>query len=175
MLLEDKDTLSKAKFENSVARRKCKSSNQSYQGDGRLKSSDVKVLPKVDVKELKVEKSRADKVSPLPSAERTSGNVNSASMRKELTVGTKSGQPLISKESIAPQATYFAIKPRRELSVPNDLSSRTRSIKDNASLPARLGKNFPKSRLLQMVTGTIFCTSNVNFSSHIEADAFRHS
>ncbi|KAL3499888.1 hypothetical protein ACH5RR_038981, partial [Cinchona calisaya] len=145
VLSETKDRMTKTKFETFVACPNYISSNQPYQCGEISKVSDVKVLPEVNTKGLGFEKSRGDELSSLPSVERSSGNVTSASVTRRTALGTKSEPSPISRDRKACQAQGLGIKPGHELCAPNDFSSRTRSIQEKAPLPIISG-NLTKSK-----------------------------
>lgn len=141
MLAEDKAKITKTKLEEFATCGKYPSSNQSYKGDEISKGSGLKVLHRMNSKGSVVNKSRGRKVCSLSSADRVSSNRISALMRKRIAIGTRSGPSLTCRDSKTPHPQNFTIKTSDELSMPNELSSSTRIIKEKASFPSTSGKN----------------------------------
>lgn len=141
VLAEDKAKMAKAKLGQFATLGKYPSSNQSYNGDEISKGSGLKVLPQMNSKGSVVSKSRGRKVSSLSSADRVSSNRISALMRKRVALGTRSGPSLTCRDGKTPHPQNFTIKTSDELSMPNELSSRTRIIREKAGFPSTLGKN----------------------------------
>ncbi|KAL3499886.1 hypothetical protein ACH5RR_038979 [Cinchona calisaya] len=156
VLSEDKDKMMKTKFEKFVACPMYISSNQSCQGGEISTSSNFKVLPEINTEGLDVDKSRGDETSSLLHASRTAGLVTCRSTTKSLALGIESGPDFLSSDHSKAQAQDFKIKASHELSLSNDLSSRTRSIQEKS------GQHLPKPHQLQMATGIISCTSNLD-------------
>lgn len=151
LLAEDKDKITKTKFENFVACPKYKSSNQSDPGGEILNSSYF--VPGINTKGLDADKNRGDEASSLLSAKRTSGIVTCASMKKRSAIGRECEPSFISRDCSKAQAQDFEIEASNKLSLPNESSSRLRSIEEKS------GHYLPISSQIQMETGIISCTS----------------
>ncbi|XP_071919932.1 ASI1-immunoprecipitated protein 2 isoform X2 [Coffea arabica] len=158
MLSEDKDKMTKTKFETLVTCPKYESLNPSNQGCQMSNTYDFKELHDTNTKRLDADKSSGDEASSLLSAKRTSGNVICTSMTKRLALGPESRPSCISGDSSKARAPGFEVKPSHKLSLSNDYSSQTKSIQGKS------GRNLPKTKLFQTATGSLSKSRSFNDS-----------